>query len=104
MQQTSRSWRFVERTAGKPSNVLWVMYTARASRDHSKKSTLSGRIRLREKRLQAKFCRRRGQGIHAVLTAVPLTSSVFQTNPKPDPPNSGRSEASGRLSRASCRP
>ena len=35
------------------SFVLWVMPAARASRDHSKKSTLSGRIRLREKCLQS---------------------------------------------------
>jgi hypothetical protein len=35
--------------------MLWVMPAARASRDHSKKSTLRERIRLREKCLQAKF-------------------------------------------------
>ena len=32
------------------------MPAARASRDHSKKSTFRERIRLREKCLQAKFC------------------------------------------------
>ena len=37
------------------SFVLWVMPAARPSREHSKKSTLSGRIRLREKCLHVKF-------------------------------------------------
>ena len=45
------------------SFVLWVMPAARASRDHSKKSTLRERNRLREKCLQVKFYGRRGQGI-----------------------------------------
>jgi hypothetical protein len=43
----------------------------------SKKSTLSGRIRLREKSLQSKFCGRRGQGIHVALTAVTLISWAY---------------------------
>ena len=73
------------------SFVLRVVSAARASRDHSKKSTLRERIRLREKCLQAKFCGRRGQGIHAVLTAVPLISSASPSHPEPDPPHSGRS-------------
>ena len=41
------------------SFVLRVVSAARASRDHSKKSTLRERIRLREKCLQVMFSRRR---------------------------------------------
>ena len=58
------------------SFVLWVMPAAHASREHSKKSTLSRRIRLREKCLQAKFSGRR-----------PTSACACSGSPTPTPTN-----------------